>query len=113
MAGGIALATAFATGRTLGKTTIRVKDSASFVVNRLLGRFMGEFSRIVDEGRDQPSGVGLGLLIVKTVAERHGGTVVVDSEPGKGSTFTFTLPLAGPAVRSSALTSPIAFTPWT
>jgi 3-hydroxyacyl-CoA dehydrogenase/enoyl-CoA hydratase/carnithine racemase len=45
-----ALATAFATGRTLGKTTIRVKDSASFVVNRLLGRFMGEFSRIVDEG---------------------------------------------------------------
>ena len=45
-----ALATAFATGRTLGKTTIRVKDSASFVVNRLLGRFMCEFSRIVDEG---------------------------------------------------------------
>jgi len=45
-----ALATAFATGRSLGKTTIRVKDSASFVVNRLLGRFMGEFSRIVDDG---------------------------------------------------------------
>ena len=45
-----ALATAFATGRTLGKTAIRVKDSASFVVNRLLGRYMGEFSRIVDEG---------------------------------------------------------------
>ncbi len=45
-----ALATAFATGRALGKTTIRVKDSASFVVNRLLGAFMGEFSRIVDEG---------------------------------------------------------------
>jgi 3-hydroxyacyl-CoA dehydrogenase len=49
-----ALATAFATGRTLGKTTIRVKDTASFVVNRLLGRFMGEFSRIVDEGTPVP-----------------------------------------------------------
>ena len=49
-----ALATAFATGRALGKTTIRVKDSASFVVNRLLGRFMGEFSRIVDEGTPVP-----------------------------------------------------------
>ena len=48
--GDAALATAFATGRTLGKTTIRVKDTASFVVNRLLGRFMGEYSRIVDEG---------------------------------------------------------------
>lgn len=44
------LATAFATGRTLGKTTILVKDSPSFIVNRLLGRFMGEYSRIVDEG---------------------------------------------------------------
>ncbi|KRE62961.1 3-hydroxyacyl-CoA dehydrogenase NAD-binding domain-containing protein [Nostocoides sp. Soil756] len=44
------LATAFATGRALGKTCIRVTDSASFVVNRLLGRFMGEYSRIVDAG---------------------------------------------------------------
>ena len=45
-----ALATAFATGKALKKTTILVKDSASFIVNRLLGRFMGEFSRVVDEG---------------------------------------------------------------
>jgi 3-hydroxyacyl-CoA dehydrogenase/enoyl-CoA hydratase/carnithine racemase len=44
------LATAFAVGRRLGKTTILVKDSASFVANRLLGRFMGEISRVVDEG---------------------------------------------------------------
>lgn len=47
-----ALATAFAVGKTLKKTTIRVKDSASFITNRLLGRYMGEFSRIVDEGTD-------------------------------------------------------------
>ncbi|MCB1301104.1 MAG: 3-hydroxyacyl-CoA dehydrogenase, partial [Tetrasphaera sp.] len=32
------------------KTTILVKDSASFIVNRILGRFMGEYSKIVDEG---------------------------------------------------------------
>jgi 3-hydroxyacyl-CoA dehydrogenase len=44
------LATAFATGRTLKKTTILVKDSTSFIVNRLLGRFMGEVGRIVDDG---------------------------------------------------------------
>ena len=48
-----ALATAFAMGRTLGKTTILVKDSPSFIVNRLLGRFMGEFSRVVDEGTSE------------------------------------------------------------
>ena len=45
-----ALATAFATGRGLGKTTILVKDSPSFIVNRLLGRFMSDMVKIVDEG---------------------------------------------------------------
>jgi 3-hydroxyacyl-CoA dehydrogenase len=44
------LATAFATAKQLKKTAIGVKDSPSFIVNRLLGRFMGEVSRIVDEG---------------------------------------------------------------
>ncbi len=44
------LATAFATSRALKKTSILVKDSPSFIVNRLLGRFMSEVGRIVDEG---------------------------------------------------------------
>ncbi len=44
------LATAFATGKVLKKTSILVADSPSFIVNRLLGRFMGEVGRIVDEG---------------------------------------------------------------
>lgn len=46
------LATAFGVGKSLKKTCILVKDSASFITNRLLGRFMGEFSKIVDEGTD-------------------------------------------------------------
>lgn len=49
-----ALATAFATSRALGKTSILVKDSPSFIVNRLLGRFMGEVARIADEGTPVP-----------------------------------------------------------
>ena len=48
------LATAFATGKALRKTTILVEDSPSFIVNRLLGRFMGEVGRIVDEGTPVP-----------------------------------------------------------
>jgi 3-hydroxyacyl-CoA dehydrogenase/enoyl-CoA hydratase/carnithine racemase len=44
------LATAFATGKSLKKTRIGVLDSPSFIVNRLLGRFMGEVAKVVDEG---------------------------------------------------------------
>ncbi|UDY22334.1 3-hydroxyacyl-CoA dehydrogenase NAD-binding domain-containing protein [Nocardioides sp. Kera G14] len=52
--GDAALATAFAAGKGLGKTTILVKDSPSFIVNRLLGRFMGEVAKIADEGTPIP-----------------------------------------------------------
>ncbi len=44
------LATAFAVGTALKKTCILVTDSPSFIVNRLLGRWMGEVARVVDEG---------------------------------------------------------------
>lgn len=44
------LATAFAVGRQLKKTTVLCSDSPSFIVNRLLGRFMSDMARIVDAG---------------------------------------------------------------
>ncbi|WP_374246924.1 CHASE2 domain-containing protein [Zoogloea sp.] len=72
---------------------IRVSDQGAGIPPDALPRLFKRFSRIVEEGRDKPTGVGLGLLIVKTVAERHGGAVNVQSTLGQGSTFELRLPL--------------------
>ena len=45
-------------------------------------------------GTDKEFGTGLGLILVKEFIEKHNGNLQVESAPGKGSTFHFTLPLA-------------------
>jgi two-component system OmpR family sensor kinase len=48
-------------------------------------------------GDDKGDGSGLGLAIVRAIAQAHGGDVAVSSAPGRGATFTITIPRHGPA----------------
>jgi two-component system phosphate regulon sensor histidine kinase PhoR len=71
-----------------------VIDNGPGIAKEHLPRLFERFYRCDKaRGRDQ-GGTGLGLAIVKHIAQAHNGTVEVESSPGKGSTFTITLPAA-------------------
>ncbi len=64
-------------------------DTGKGIPDQYLPRIFEQFFRV--PGQEKESGAGLGLAIVKEIIEAHGGTVGVESQEGKGSTFTFTL----------------------
>ena len=73
---------------------ISVRDSGIGIPSSDLPRLFERFYR-VDEARSRDrGGTGLGLSIVKHIVQAHGGSVFVESTPGAGSVFSFTLPKA-------------------
>ena len=68
-----------------------VSDNGIGFDEKYLDRIFTVFQRL--HGRDQYEGTGVGLAVVRRIAERHGGGVTAASEPGRGSTFVVTLPV--------------------
>jgi two-component system phosphate regulon sensor histidine kinase PhoR len=56
-----------------------------------VGRIFEKFYRTKKAEKSGETGTGIGLAIVKQIVNEHGGTIEVESEPGKGSKFTLTL----------------------
>ena len=75
------------------QATISVKDTGYGIPADDLPHIFDRFYRVRNEAVKDIEGNGLGLAIVKSIIEKHGGQMSVESEPGKGSCFTFTLPL--------------------
>ncbi|MBP0975758.1 MAG: HAMP domain-containing histidine kinase [Oscillospiraceae bacterium] len=70
--------------------TVTVKDTGSGISPEDLPHIWERYYK----GKHSETGTGLGLFIVRFIVESHGGTINVESEQGKGTAFTFTLPLA-------------------
>lgn len=76
-----------------GMVRIAVKDKGIGIKEEDMTRLFKKFQRIPDPASRKTSGTGLGLYIVKGLVELHGGTINVRSTYGKGSTFSFTIPV--------------------
>jgi len=71
-----------------------VTDQGRGIPKTHLSKVFEPFEQVQESDAKEKGGKGLGLAICKMIVEIHGGKIGVDSEPGKGSTFWFTVPLA-------------------
>jgi signal transduction histidine kinase len=82
------------TGRAKGDSVeVAVTDEGIGIPHRELGQVFERFHRGENGQVQKVRGMGLGLFICRSIVEAHGGKIEVASEAGKGSKFTFTLPL--------------------
>jgi signal transduction histidine kinase len=76
-----------------GMIELSVSDQGSGIPAEDLDNVFNKFYRGAEK-RQKPGGTGLGLSVSQAIVQNHGGRIWVESEPGRGSTFHFTLPIA-------------------
>jgi signal transduction histidine kinase len=79
-----------------GTVQIEVSDTGAGISRADQARLFAKFFRADNSATRGSPGAGLGLFIARHIVEAHGGTIWVDSEEGKGSTFGFTFPAYDP-----------------
>jgi signal transduction histidine kinase len=77
------------------QVAIRVRDQGSGIPPSEISRIFRKFERGSSAKTLGIKGTGLGLAMVKHIVDAHQGKILIESEPGKGSTFTILLPLGG------------------
>lgn len=81
---------------------VSVRDRGDGIHPKDLPKLFRKFQQIDSGSTRKVGGTGLGLVISKGIVEQHGGRIGVESAPGEGSAFWFTLPVAGSAERPAS-----------
>jgi signal transduction histidine kinase len=94
-----------------GEAKVSVHDEGIGIRDEDLPKLFNKFTRLFDKRAMNIGGSGLGLFITRSIVEAHGGHMAVESEWGKGSAFSFVLPVWQPSASSSSTTTPSSATP--
>ena len=79
-----------------GELLLQVTDTGQGIPREFLDKVFDKFAQAKRASESTPGSVGLGLAIAKDIVETYGGRIWVESELGKGSTFSILLPLRHP-----------------
>ncbi len=85
---------------------VHVTDTGIGIQAKEIPRLFEKFTQIGDPLTEKPPGTGLGLSICKGIIDHHRGHIWVESEPGRGSTFSFALPTQSAQMRPALATEP-------